>query len=121
MDKAHILQEIRRTAAVNNGKPLGSRRFTAETGIREADWMGKFWARWGDALREAGFAPNELQGAYDKTYLLEKYSKLAQELGRLPTANDLRLQHRVDPAYPDQKVFERFGTKACLTNRAYFA
>jgi hypothetical protein len=112
MNKAHILQEIQRTAAINGGTPLGSRRFTAETGIREADWLGKFWARWSDALREAGFAPNQLQGAYDTTELLEKYARLAQELGRLPTANDLRLKDRVDPDYPNQKVFERLGTKA---------
>ncbi len=114
MNKSQILQEIRRTAAGNGGMPLGSRRFAAETGIREADWQGKLWARWSDAVREAGFAPNKLNDAYDKTDLLEKYARLAQELGRLPTANDLRLKDSVDPDYPNQKVFERFGTKAEL-------
>jgi hypothetical protein len=112
--KTHILDEIRRTTAANGGTALGSRRFSAETGIREADWLGKFWARWSDALREAGFPPNQLRGAYDTTELLERYTRLAQELGRLPTANDLRLKDRVDPGFPNQKVFERLGTKAEL-------
>ena len=83
MKKEHILQEIKRTAKSNDGVPLGSRRFETATGIKESEWLGKLWARWGDALREAGFAPNQLQSAYDKTELLERYAKLAQELGRL--------------------------------------
>lgn len=72
MKKDYILQEIRRTAKENGGVPLGRQRFSHETGIKQSDWLGKFWARWGDALREAGFAPNQLQGAFDETLLLEK-------------------------------------------------
>jgi hypothetical protein len=34
MDKEHILQEIKRTAAANDGVPLGWRRLFAETGIK---------------------------------------------------------------------------------------
>lgn len=117
MNKTHIIQEIQRTAAINGGAPLGWRRFATETGIKESDWLGKLGARWGDALREAGFAPNQLQGAYDKTELLEKYAGLAQELGRLPTANDLRLKDHHVANFPNQKVFERFGTKSELVQQ----
>jgi hypothetical protein len=60
MTKAHILSEIRRTAALNGGKPVGRLRFTAETGIRESDWRGIHWVRWNEALGEAGFQPNQL-------------------------------------------------------------
>src|SRR5207237_1245921 len=49
-----ILAEIRRTAAENAGKPLGMARFRDETGIRPEDWEGRYWARWSDAIREAG-------------------------------------------------------------------
>jgi hypothetical protein len=114
MTKSHILEEIQRTAQANGGAPLGAKRFKDETGIREADWLGKFWARWSDALREAGFAPNEMQGAYDKTVLLDKYATFALELGRIPTANDLRLKGRSDAEFPNQKTFERFGSKEQL-------
>ena len=118
MDKAYILQEIRRTAAANGGKPLGSQRFAAETGIQKTDWVGKLWARWNDALREAGFAPNQLQQAYDKKVLLEKYAKLAQKLGRLPPAYDLRLEKHNDPDFPSHNVFsDRLGTKAELVQQ----
>lgn len=64
MEKQHILDEIRRTAAANGGKPLGWRRFSSETGINHRAWEGRFWARWGDALREAGLEPNQLTEAY---------------------------------------------------------
>jgi hypothetical protein len=111
LNKEQILIEIRRTASANGGNALGSRKFEAETGLKTYDWLGKFWARWSDALAEAGFAPNQLQGAYDTVALLQMYVGLARELGRLPTANDLRLKDRKDPTFPNQKVFERLGTK----------
>lgn len=114
MNRDQIIKEIQRTAATNGGIPLGSRRFTTTTGIRESDWLGKYWARWGDALTEAGLTPNQLQSAYGMTYLLELCVSLTRELGRLPTANDLRLKDRTDPQFPSQKVFERLGTKAEL-------
>ena len=60
MTKEHIIGEIRRTANANGGVPLGWRRFEEETGIKYHDWYGKFWASWGDAVREAGFEPNRL-------------------------------------------------------------
>ena len=72
MDKAHIIREIRRTAEANGGVGLGWRRFEEETGIRYYDWYGKFWTRWSDAVREAGFEPNRMSEAYDDGFLLEK-------------------------------------------------
>lgn len=55
MEKQHILNEIRRTAKANGGDPLGRERFLTDTGIKQSDWYGKYWIRWGDAVREAGF------------------------------------------------------------------
>jgi hypothetical protein len=58
MTKEEILDEIKRIAAANDSIPPGAQRFRSETGISESAWSGKYWARWGDALREAGFSPN---------------------------------------------------------------
>jgi hypothetical protein len=109
--KAYIIAEIQRTAAANSGAPLGSARFEATTGIKFADWFGIHWARWGDAVREAGFEPNQLQGAYEKDELLQKYAELAKELGRLPVMGDLRLKRRSAPDFPSWNTFDRFGKK----------
>ena len=65
VDKQHILDEIRRTVEANGGVALGKQRFFSETGIRESDWSGKFWIRWGDEVREAGYEPNVRQTAFE--------------------------------------------------------
>jgi hypothetical protein len=117
MNKAHILQEIVRTAEANSGVPLGRDRFQSETGIRESDWHGKYWIRWSDAVREAGFVPNRMSAAYDKADLLDKYARLARELGRLPVRGDLLLKARSDSSFPSKSAFERFGRKAKLIKR----
>ena len=61
MNKQHILEQIKRTAKENGGAPLGVDRFASATGISEAAWRGRLWARWSDAVREAGFTPNTLR------------------------------------------------------------
>ena len=111
MKKTHILSEIRRTAAENGGSPLGTARFEQETGIARRDWYGKHWARWGDALREAGFEPNTLQGAYSDEFVLDRFIDLTEELGRVPVSGDLRIRAKSDPGFPSHNVFERVGRK----------
>ena len=64
VNKPHILHEIQRTAKENDGKPLGRQKFTSETGIKTSDWYGVYWARWDDALHEAGFAANDFNSAF---------------------------------------------------------
>jgi Meiotically up-regulated gene 113 len=114
MDKQHILREIHRTAKANGGVPLGSEKFLQETGIKLSDWSGIHWARWGDALREAGFTANEFQRAHDEDHLLEKYVTLIREGGRIPVMAELRLKRRSDQSFPSHNTFARFGTKQQL-------
>ncbi len=95
--------------------PLGHKRFAQETGIRHADWWGKYWGRWGDAVREAGFSPNTLQDAFSDDILLEKLIAFIRELGRFPGNGDLRLKKRKDSTFPNDKVFDaHFGSRAQL-------
>jgi len=113
MNKQHILDEIRRTAKSNGDVPLGFKRFEQETGITHHEWFGKHWGRWGDALREAGFVPNPLQGAFSDDVLIEKLIAFIRELGRFPGTGDLRLKKHNDPAFPNDKVFgSHFGSRA---------
>lgn len=112
MDKAHILAEIRRTAEANGGVPLGRSRFLAETGIRESDWIGKFWLKWNDAVREAGYEPNRKQEALDEDSLLEKLACLVRDLGHYPVAAEIRMRSREDKDFPSHNVFSKFGRKA---------
>ncbi|HEY8774962.1 MAG TPA: hypothetical protein VIM33_00605 [Gaiellaceae bacterium] len=100
MDREHVLEEIRRTAEANRGIPLGRARFEAETGIHEHDWRGRFWARWSDALVEAGFEPNELQGRYDEDVVLAKLVDEIRRLQTMPTVAELNLRRREDSTFP---------------------
>ncbi|MCP4201279.1 MAG: GIY-YIG nuclease family protein [bacterium] len=94
MDKKHILAEIRRTAVGNGGLPWSSRRFEAETGIKESEWAGVHWARWADAVEEAGFSRKTLAQASDEEALLDAYIQLIRYLGRFPVRNELRMRAR---------------------------
>lgn len=117
MDKQHIINEIKRTAEKNNDIPLGTERFYAETGIRKTDWYGKYWARWGDAIVEAGYAPNKLKGSYEDEWVIEKFISLIQELGRYPVTGELRLKAKQDKNFPSHTVFSRVGKKAELARK----
>ncbi len=117
MTRAHILHEIQRTAKENDGKPLGRMKFTSETGIKTTDWMGVYWARWSEALHEAGLTPNQFQSAYDKAELLDKYAQLSKQLGRLPAEADLRLKGRSDKRFPSHSTFSKIGMKSELVKQ----
>jgi hypothetical protein len=112
MNKQRILNEIKRTAAANGGVPLGRSRFFQETGIKESDWIGKIWPRWGDAVREAGFQPHQLQTAYSEAVLIEKFIGLARELGHFPVATEVKMKARSNDSFPWHNTFARFGSKS---------
>jgi hypothetical protein len=117
MDRQHILEEIRRTAGENGGKPLGRLRLETEAGIKSYHWQ-KYWPRLSDAQREAGFEPNERSTAYDESELLQRLATLAIELSRFPTHGDLRVKANADAAFPSLRTFEtRLGAKSDMVGR----
>ncbi|SRR5579885_641748 len=114
MHKQQILAEIARIAQASGGKAPGREKFERETGIRMSEWYPHLWLRWGDALKEAGYAPNNLQGATSITTALQKYIDLIRELGHLPVEGELRLKEKQDPSFPSHGVFSRIGGKERL-------
>jgi len=114
MDKSHILAEIQRTAKDNGGEPLGAARFFQETGIKQTDWYGKLWARWGDALREAGFEPNQFNRPYPDDELINAFISLIRELHRFPVRGELKMKARGDKSFPSHNAFARLGSKRQL-------
>lgn len=118
MDKRHIVDEIKRTAASNGGSPLGVRRFATETGIKISDWEGRYWARWSDALQEAGFAANALQLSYRDDELFEQVIPLVRHLGRLPTKAEFRMAARDKGGLASDRTFRKhFGTVTEFASR----
>ncbi len=117
MTKQHIINEIKRTAKENHGIPLGQNRFFTETGIRISDWHGKYWARWGDALIEAGYEPNQWTIAYDDDWVIEKLISFIRELGKYPVKGELELRANQDKSFPSFGVFRRLGKKGELARK----
>lgn len=87
------------------------------TGIAETQWLGRYWARWSDAVREAGYEPNVLQQAHDEDVVLERFAELIQELGHFPTEPEVRLKRRTDQTFPSHNVFRRFGRRDGVARR----
>lgn len=114
MNKDEILQAIRRIASENGGTPPGKTQFARLTGVNEWEWSGKYWARWSDALADAGFTANTLNESFSDEHLLGKYASLVSELGRVPTTPELKLQRKSDPAFPSHNTFAKFGSKKHL-------
>jgi hypothetical protein len=111
MDKAFILAEIKRTAEENGGIPLGSRSFKRTTGIRETDWLGKMWARWADAVKEAGLQPNQKTTRINDEQLLFNVAQLTQKLGHFPVARELRLHAHQNKGFPADNTIARLGPR----------
>jgi len=107
MDKEFILKEIDRTAKENGGIPLGQDRFAGVTGIKIGDWLGKHWARWNDAITEAGYTPNKRQSAYDEEVLIKQIISFIREIGRIPAAADLRLQAHNSKGFPAHTTIQK--------------
>ena len=116
MEKAHIISEIQRTSAANGGKPLGIDRFREETGIDKRHWYGVFWAKWSEAIVEAGFEPNQFgETPLDQEAMLVQIAEYTRELGHIPTKPELRLRKRSHPEFPSgTTIRNRLGTKAKL-------
>jgi hypothetical protein len=117
MDKQEILEGIKRLARANGGKAPGEKLFKSETGIRQHEWRGRYWVRWGDALREAGFDANKWVEGYDEQYLLGKYVDLIRELGRFPLNSELLMKTNSDPSFPSITPFKRLGRKAVVVEK----
>src|SRR5271157_3545609 len=87
MNRQQIVAEIERIAFDNGGQPAGRQAFERTTGVKMSDWYPHIWLRWGDALAEAGYAPNLLQTKASDEVLIEKYIGFARELGRFPVSS----------------------------------
>ena len=114
--REQILTEIKRLAG-ENGAPPGKATFARQTGIREHQWSGVFWARWSEALTEAGFEGNVLQGRFLTEDVLIKIVEACRHYGRIPTSAEMRLYRTKHPSFPSHNtISNHFPTRAQLYN-----
>jgi hypothetical protein len=125
MDKQHILNEMRRTAEENGGKPLGEARFKNETGIGYYDW-GQYWSPFSELQKEAGFTPNKPYTAYSDEFLITKMIDKMRKFGKYPSLGELRVEKYKDADFPfhaikkqKQQVFIKKIVEHCNKKTGY--
>lgn len=111
MEREEILAEVRRTADVNGGRPLGRTRFAEATGINESLWS-RYWVRWSEVCIEAGFVPNRRPDKVPDGELLEHLAQLTRRLGKFPVNNEIRMEARRNEHFPSRNTLARLGNKA---------
>src|SRR5260370_17416672 len=117
VSKEHILSEVRRSAGENGGQALGRGAFLNATGIRESDWIGKWWPRWNDVLAEGGFPANQMNPRRPDDDMLQRLAEFVRELGHYPVIAELKMKASADKTFPSPKTFDRFGGKRGVAAR----
>ena len=113
--REHIISEIKRLAALAGGQAPGSKLFVGTTGIIESKWRGKYWARWGDALIEAGFQPNQWTEKSDANTIINGVIAACRHYARFPTDSELSMLRSSDPTIPSPKTIrDNFGGRPDL-------
>lgn len=107
-----IIAEIQRIAAASGGKAPGVRKFADATGIRQHEWFGVFWAKWSDALAEAGLSANEMQGRTSDDDIALAVVGAIRDLGHYPSVGEMKLRRRADPTFPVDTVFKTRGGRS---------
>ena len=110
--KNRIVAEIQRIA-VEIGKVPGVSVFTQKSGIAQHEWYGVIWARWSDALSDAGLEKNALQERFSSNDVLQKVVEASLKQGRVPTVPEMKILRRTDSSFPNPKtVAAHFGNRA---------
>ncbi len=104
-ERAVILDALRKAAAENGGWPPGEKQFRANAGISGAAWHGKHWIRWGDLVREAGFAGLGRSAVRDDETLLTRLAELVRQFGKIPTSQEIYFYGRRHPGVPSYSTF----------------
>ena len=80
------------------------------TRIQASAWKGKYWARWTDAVREAGYDPNTITHKIPEEQILERLAAFIVRLGRFPVRNEINMEARSVPGFPVwQTIKKRYG------------
>jgi len=96
------------------GRIVGARTFVRETGVSQYYWNGGYWRSWSAFQADAGHAPNSPTLKIDDEIMLHRFADLVIELQTIPLQADLVLKKKVDPSFPDKRVFTRWGNRDAL-------
>ncbi len=108
--REEIIAEIHKFVATKHKSP-GERQFVAATRIKTSAWKGRFWARWSDAVREAGYDPNSMTPKIPEELILDQLASFVAKLGHFPVKDEINVQARATPGFPMwDTIKKRFGS-----------
>ena len=114
MTKDQILSKLKALAKDHDGQ-ISLRTFLRETGLSEHHLIGKYWARWNEAIIEAGLSPKDFaQPKMDETYILRELAILIESLKKWPTEDEMRLERRRNSAFPSDGPIRRLKKEKSL-------
>ena len=107
--REEVILEIQKLASADGVIP-GERGFANATRIKESAWKGKYWPRWTDAIREAGYDPNTLNQRIPDEEILHKLAAFITNLGHFPIREEINVQARTVSGFPVwQTIRKRYG------------
>jgi hypothetical protein len=109
MNKDFIIAEIKRLAAENGGMAPGKSAFFNATGIKESDWTGKIWVRWSDAVRDAGFEPQEMQRPLDDGEKIRRLIEVIRHYRKWPTTAEIKFYTKQTNGFPSHNTLSGLG------------
>ncbi len=116
--RERILNEIRKLAEESGGRSPGRQVFERRTGIKQSAWLGVYWARWNDAISDAGLQTNSKQGKLGEQFVFEKLAAAFRHFGCIPTSAEMRLYGNIDRDFPSHSTINNhFRTKAEMLDR----
>lgn len=76
--------------------------------MKKDQLLGKFWAKWNDAITEAGLQTMEFcNPRMEKETVLEAFAQLIETLKKWPTQTELLLERSRNESFPSLKVVRR--------------
>jgi hypothetical protein len=113
-----ILNSIREIAEANGGQPPGRETFKQATGIPPTAWLGVYWARWSDAVLEAGYEAKAFNSRTEEQHLLRSFADAMRHYRKVPTSAELRMFGRGKEGFPAHSTFgSRFTRQSQLLER----
>lgn len=110
--KEDIVKELKRLAKENGGKTPSEKFLYDNSDIKQYDRM-RYWANYGELVREAGLQPNKFDKTkYSSEELCNLFIKTIREKKSWPTRGILDVKHNNDPKFPTSVTFyKKFGLK----------
>ncbi|MHB8595166.1 MAG: GIY-YIG nuclease family protein, partial [Acidimicrobiales bacterium] len=103
-----VISAYRKATKANTDIPLSQREFKKI--VPETAWFRKYFARFSELVRAAGYEPGVKHVRHADEPLLEPMVELVRRFGRFPTSAERVMERRSNPAFPSNATLgDHFG------------